>query len=26
VLDQVNLEDVVKSTEWYALLPGLLPK
>lgn len=26
VLDQVPLEDVVRSTEWYALLPGLLPK
>jgi putative selenium metabolism hydrolase len=24
VLDQVPLEDVVRSTEWYALLPGLL--
>jgi putative selenium metabolism hydrolase len=24
VLDQVNLEDVVKSTEFYALLPGLI--
>lgn len=26
VLDQVPLEDVVRSTEWYALLPGLLPR
>jgi putative selenium metabolism hydrolase len=26
VLDQVPLDDVVKSTEWYALLPALLPK
>jgi putative selenium metabolism hydrolase len=26
VLDQVPLDDVVKSTEWYALLPSLLPK
>ncbi|MFN8374261.1 MAG: YgeY family selenium metabolism-linked hydrolase [Anaerolineae bacterium] len=26
VLDQVSLDDVVKSTEWYALLPALLPK
>lgn len=25
VLDQVPLDDVVRSTEWYALLPGLLP-
>ncbi len=25
VLDQVPLDDVVKATEWYALLPGLLP-
>jgi putative selenium metabolism hydrolase len=24
VLDQVPLDDVVRSTEWYALLPGLL--
>ncbi len=24
VIDQVPLEDVVKSTEWYALLPGLI--
>jgi len=24
VLDQVSLEDVVRSTEWYALLPALL--
>jgi putative selenium metabolism hydrolase len=26
VLDQVPLEDVVRATEWYALLPGLLPR
>ncbi|MBL8154167.1 MAG: YgeY family selenium metabolism-linked hydrolase [Anaerolineae bacterium] len=26
VLDQVSLGDVVRSTEWYALLPGLLPR
>jgi putative selenium metabolism hydrolase len=26
VIDQVILEDVVKATEWYALLPGLLEK
>lgn len=26
VIDQVPLEDVVRSTEWYALLPALLPK
>lgn len=26
VLDQVSLDDVVRSTEWYALLPALLPK
>jgi putative selenium metabolism hydrolase len=26
VLDQVPLDDVVKATEWYALLPGLLPR
>ncbi len=26
VLDQVPLEDVVRSTEWYALLPGLLAR
>mgnify|MGYP002336234988 FL=1 len=26
VLDQVPLDDVVKATEWYALLPALLPK
>ncbi|MBE0689973.1 MAG: peptidase dimerization domain-containing protein, partial [Anaerolineae bacterium] len=24
VIDQVKLDDVVKSTEWYALLPGLI--
>jgi putative selenium metabolism hydrolase len=24
VLDQVSLDDVVRATEWYALLPGLL--
>jgi len=24
VIDQVKLDDVVKATEWYALLPGLL--
>jgi putative selenium metabolism hydrolase len=24
VIDQVRLDDVVRSTEWYALLPGLL--
>ncbi len=24
VIDQVKLDDVVRSTEWYALLPGLL--
>ena len=26
VLDQVPLDDVVRSAEWYALLPALLPK
>jgi len=26
VIDQVRLEDVVRATEWYALLPALLPK
>jgi putative selenium metabolism hydrolase len=26
VLDQVPLDDVVRATEWYALLPALLPK
>ncbi len=26
VLDQVPLDDVVKATEWYALLPALLPR
>ncbi|MBL8115950.1 MAG: YgeY family selenium metabolism-linked hydrolase [Anaerolineae bacterium] len=26
VLDQVPLDDVVRATEWYALLPGLLPR
>jgi putative selenium metabolism hydrolase len=26
VIDQVKLEDVVKATEWYALLPGLIQK
>ncbi len=26
VIDQVALDDVVRATEWYALLPGLLPK
>ena len=26
VIDQVSLDDVVKATEWYAVLPGLLPK
>jgi putative selenium metabolism hydrolase len=26
VLDQVSLDDVVRSTEWYTLLPGLLPR
>lgn len=26
VIDQVNLSDVVKATEWYALLPALLPE
>lgn len=26
VIDQVKLDDVVKATEWYALLPGLLAK
>ena len=26
VIEQVILEDVVKATEWYALLPGLLEK
>lgn len=26
VLDQVVLDDVVKSTEWYAVLPAFLPK
>jgi putative selenium metabolism hydrolase len=25
VIDQVPLDDVVRATEWYALLPGLLP-
>jgi putative selenium metabolism hydrolase len=25
VLDQAPIDDVVKATEWYALLPGLLP-
>lgn len=25
VMDQVRLEDVVRATEWYALLPALLP-
>ena len=24
VIDQVRLDDVVRATEWYALLPGLL--
>jgi putative selenium metabolism hydrolase len=24
VLDQVKLDDVVRSTEWYALLPGII--
>jgi putative selenium metabolism hydrolase len=26
VIDQVPLDDVVRSTEWYALLPGLIKK
>lgn len=26
VLDQVKLDDVVTATEWYALLPAMLPK
>jgi len=26
VIDQVSLDDVVRATEWYALLPALLPK
>ncbi|MBZ0275674.1 MAG: YgeY family selenium metabolism-linked hydrolase [Anaerolineae bacterium] len=26
VIDQVSLDDVVRATEWYALLPGLLAK
>ena len=26
VIDQVPLDDVVRATEWYALLPALLPK
>jgi putative selenium metabolism hydrolase len=26
VIDQAPLDDVVRATEWYALLPGLLPK
>lgn len=26
VIDQVPLDDMVRATEWYALLPGLLPK
>ena len=26
VIDQVPLEDVVRSTEWYALLPGMIQK
>ncbi|MFN8531031.1 MAG: hypothetical protein U0670_20705 [Anaerolineae bacterium] len=26
VIDQVPLEDVVRSTEWYALLPGLITR
>ena len=26
VLDQVKLDDVVKSTEWYAALPGFMNK
>lgn len=26
VIEQVKLDDVVKATEWYALLPGLLQK
>ena len=26
VIDQVSLDDVVKATEWYAVLPGLLSK
>jgi putative selenium metabolism hydrolase len=25
-IDQVSLDDVVRSTEWYALLPGLIRK
>ena len=25
VLDQVKLDDVVTATEWYALLPAMLP-
>jgi len=26
VIDQVKLDDVIKSTEWYALLPGLIER
>jgi acetylornithine deacetylase/succinyl-diaminopimelate desuccinylase-like protein len=26
VIDQVSLDDVVRSTEWYALLPGMIQK
>ncbi|MCA9909453.1 MAG: YgeY family selenium metabolism-linked hydrolase, partial [Anaerolineae bacterium] len=26
VIDQVKLDDVVKSTEWYALVPGLIAR
>lgn len=26
VIDQVPLDDVVRATEWYALLPGMLPQ
>jgi putative selenium metabolism hydrolase len=26
VIDQAPLDDVVRATEWYALLPGMLPK
>jgi acetylornithine deacetylase/succinyl-diaminopimelate desuccinylase-like protein len=26
VIDQVPLDDVVRATEWYALLPSLLPR
>lgn len=26
VLDQVSIDDVVRSTEWYALLPAMLPR